>query len=555
MRNYSSKAFIFLFTIVLICPHFTAKGQSNYRDQKILTQVLNDLNARYPSITTLESLVKTDGGEDIWVLTVGKGDVKNHPGLAVVGGVDGIYLTGVELSLRFAEQLLANSEADSISNLLDSITFYILPNVSPDATKQYFSSLKYNRNQNARPTDDDRDGRLNEDGYEDLNEDGMITLVRIKDPKGEWIIHPDDNRVMIKANKNEGEMGNYILISEGIDNDKDSQFNEDGEGGINFNSNMTFQFPHFKPGAGEYPVSEIESRAVLDFLYDQWNIYAVLTFGPSDNLSNPIAYNKAETEQKVITGIFENDAEINAFVSKKYNEITGDKDHTKIMKSSGDLMQWAYFNYGRQSFSTPAFYIPEIKFIQDSASSITIKKPDYDSEINFMRWADSLLNDPFLVEWTSIEHPDYPGRTAEVGGIFPYVRHNPPAVMLDSLSGTHNQFIIFLASLRPKIKVINMNSTLVSKNVFRIEIEVYNEGYLPALSGVGERTKWVKKPKVSIMLNEKQEILSGNLIELLDDLKGDQAKKMSWLINGKGTVKFNVGSPQTGIQNIQVELK
>lgn len=555
MRNYNSKAFSLIFAFLLICLQLTARGQVNYRDQKNLSQILKDLNTQHSNITTLESLVKTETGEDIWILTIGKGDVKNHPGLAIVGGVDGSYLTGVELSLRFAEQLLANSKEDSISNLLDSITFYILPNVSPDATSQYFSSLQYNRNQNGRITDDDRDGRFNEDGFEDLNKDGMITQVRIKDPKGEWMIHPDDSRVMIKANKKEGEMGNYMLISEGIDNDKDKWFNEDGEGGISFNSNMTFQFPHFKTGAGEYPVSEIESRAVLDFLYDQWNIYAVLTFGPSDNLSQPIPYNKAETEQKVLTGLLENDAEINAYVSKRYNEITGDKDHTKMTKSPGDFMQWVYFHYGRQSFSTPAFYIPEIKFIPDSASTITIKKPDYDSDINYLRWADSILQETPFVDWTTIEHPDFPGRITEVGGVFPHARYNAPTDMLDSLSNTHNQFIVFLASLRPRIKVINMNSTLVSKNVFRIEMEVYNEGYLPALSGVGEKTKWIKKPKINIELNEKQEILSGKPVVLLDDLKGDQAKKISWLVNGKGKVKINVGSPQTGIQNLQIELK
>jgi len=530
-------------------------GQVTFRDYKEMSQTLKDLQSKHPSITNLISLTKTQGGNDIWVLEIGKVNSKNQPGLAILGGVDGSYISGPELSLRFAEELLSSSTTDSIRNLLDSVSFYIIPNVSPDASEQYFSDLKYTRNKNSRETDDDRDGRVNEDPYEDLNNDGKITSLRIKDPKGTWITHPDDERVMIPADKKEGEKGQYILITEGVDNDLDKNFNEDGPGGIILNKNLPYKFEHFKPGAGDFPVSEKETKAVLDYLYEKWNVFAVLTFGPSDNLSAPQQFNKSDAEQQVISSILESDATINSFISKKYNEISGEKSHPETRISNGGFLQWAYFHYGRLSFGTPAFYIPEIKVEPDSLESSKKKKEGFNPEVNFMRWADSTLQEEYFLDWTQIQHPDFPDHHVEIGGLYPYVRNNPPTGMLDSISRTHNEFIVWLSSQRPVIEIINVHSKSIGKNLYRLEMDIYNRGYFPALSEIGIKTRWVKKPKISLALDDKQEIISGHPIQLLDTLDGDSGHHLSWLIREKGTVKVEAGAPQTGIQVIEVELK
>jgi hypothetical protein len=554
MRKYK---YLFFISIALFL-HFTSSmvlGQVTYRDYKEMSQTLKDLQSKHPSITKLISLTKTQGGKDIWVLEIGKINSKNQPGLVILGGVDGSYISGPELSLRFAEELLSSSTTDSIGNLLDSVSFYIIPNVSPDASEQYFSDLKYARSKNSRETDDDRDGRLNEDPYEDLNKDGMITSLRIKDPKGTWITHPDDERVMIPADKKEGEKGQYILITEGIDNDLDKNFNEDGPGGIIFNKNLPYKFEHFKPGAGDYPVSEKETKAVLDYLYEKWNVFAVLAFGPSDNLSAPQQFNKSDAEKQVISSILESDATINSFISKKYNEISGEKSHPETRVSNGGFMQWAYFHYGRLSFGTPAFYIPEIKIEPDSLDSSKKKKEGFNPEVNFMRWADSTIQEEYFLDWTKIQHPDFPDHQVEIGGLYPYVRNNPPVGMMDSISRTHNEFIVWLSSQRPVIEIINVHSESIGKNLYRLEMDIYNRGYFPALSEIGIKSRWVKKPKINLTLENGQEIISGRPIQLLDKLDGDSGHHLSWLIREKGIVKVEAGAPQTGLQVIEVELK
>jgi hypothetical protein len=79
------------------------------------------------------------------------------------------------------------------------------------------------------PKDDDRDGLFDEDGYEDLDGDGNICQMRIRDPFGMYRTDPEDPRLMIRVKP--GEQGEWTLLGfEGIDNDGDGRINEDAEG-------------------------------------------------------------------------------------------------------------------------------------------------------------------------------------------------------------------------------------------------------------------------------------------------------------------------------------
>ncbi|MBK7650050.1 MAG: hypothetical protein IPJ20_03840 [Flammeovirgaceae bacterium] len=292
-------------------------ASAQYQTQAQLAQKLKGLETSSSGSAKLQSITKTASGKDIWLMEIGSGDRAAHPAIAVVGGVEGSHLFSQELAVGFIEKLLG-SKTDSIKNLLSTTTFYVFPNMSPDASEQYFATLKYERSGNASATDDDRDGKINEDGFEDLNGDGLITMIRVEDPTGKWKTHPADARIMTQANAEKGERGNYLLYTEGIDNDKDGSFNEDGEGGIHFNKSLSFDFPYFTPGAGEHPVSELENRALLDLLYDKPNVFSVVTFGPANNLSESWKYERSKTTMRVITGILENDAKVNKFVSDLY---------------------------------------------------------------------------------------------------------------------------------------------------------------------------------------------------------------------------------------------
>jgi hypothetical protein len=538
----------FALCFLLLAGTIAAQDYSNYAEQNNRLQALVKA---YPTLSSLSSLTKTNGGKDIWLLTIGTGKTESKPAIAVVGGTEGSHLLGTELAIGFAESLLKGSGTDSIKNLLAKTTYYVFPNMSPDAMEQYFSKLKYERTGNATETDDDRDGKLNEDGYDDLDGNGKITLMRVESPLGEYKLHPDDPRVLIKADLTKGEKGKYLLLTEGIDNDKDGQLNEDGEGGIAFNKNLTYHHVPFAPGAGDFPVSEKESRALLDFLYDAFNVYALVSFGSNNNLSTPIPYNAASAQQRILAGYLEPDAKVNSIVSELYNKVTGSKDAPKTAPAGGDILSWGYFHYGRYSFSTPGWWVPKAK--PDTAKkekAFTIEDPT----ANYLRWAAQQGITNTFTNWKAIEHPDYPNQKVEVGGIDPFVLINPPYKLTADIVKKHTEFLVKLAGQQPEIDIINLKTEKLSSGLTRISLDVINKGGLSTHSKLGERSYFLKKLKVAVNTVDKQQVVGGRKITLLSSLDAASAQSFSWLIKGTGKLLIEVGCPTAGVKNVEVTL-
>ena len=136
------------------------QAQADYSNYSQQASRLSKLSRDYPQLVKLKSITKTVGGKDIWMLTMGTGNTESKPAIAIAGGIEGNHLLGTELAIGFAEKLLLGSNTDSIKTLLGKTTFYVFPNMSPDAMEQYFASLKYERQGNAVQTDDDRDGKI-----------------------------------------------------------------------------------------------------------------------------------------------------------------------------------------------------------------------------------------------------------------------------------------------------------------------------------------------------------------------------------------------------------
>ncbi len=542
---------------MFMAPLTSVMGQ--YQDHSQISKKIEALGRQYPDLCSVKSLIKTAGGKDIWLITIGTGTRDSKPGVAVVGGVDGKYLIGRELAFGFAESILKNSSENDIRELLSKITFYVIPDVSPDASDQFFSGLKYERSQNSRTTDEDRDFLYDEDPCEDLNKDGLITLIRIKDPAGNFIESDEDKRVMVTADISKGQTGNYLVYSEGTDNDKDGRFNEDGPGGVNFNRNLTYNYEEFGPNAGLYPVSEPETRAVVDFLYDRFNIYMVFSFGPQDNLGQPMkaserpgatqdqAQNQPpeqgmmRRERGRITSILKTDELINKLVSDKYHEITGFKGAPSAISDQGNFMEWAYFHYGRYSFSTPGWWL-------------TVEKGK-SAEAAFLKFADKINMKDAFVPWTPIVHPDFPGKTVEVGGIKPFAVINPPQDTIGDLISLHYKFITAISAMHPELEFLDIKIEDAGENIFRLSLKVHNKGLFATNTEIGEPNIWTRIMRLSVEPSGGQTILSGLKVQRVQRLQGDESAEFSWLISGKGRVGINAGAANVGQVITSIELK
>lgn len=545
------KSRIFYLFFLVLSFGATAQVQSDYSNEAVLTKRIKTLTDKYPQLVKSRLLTQTLSGNNIWMLTIGSGKPDTKPAIAVVGGVEGRHLLGVEMAVGFAEKLLALSAQDSIKSLLNQQTFYIFPNMSPDATSQYAAALKMERSGNAKETDDDRDGRLNEDDADDLDGNGKITWMRIQDPTGKYKINPDDPRTLILADPAKGESGKYLLFPEGSDNDKDGLINEDGKGGIAFNKNSSYNHKPFLQGAGEYPVSEKENRALFDFLYDAFNIYAVVTFGPVNNLSTPVQFNAPGVAKRVISSWYETDVKANALVSERYNKITKTKDAPKAQAENGDFSQWGYFHYGRLSFSTPGWWVP--KTLPDTARKEK-KFVNDDPVASYLRWATGQGITNTFSSWKEVKHPDFPEQIVEVGGIDPFVLINPPYKMVDDIVTKHADFLIGLAKMAPKLELVNLKTEKIGDGLTRITMNLLNSGELPTYTGVGDRSYFLKKIVVKVNTEGSQSVVSGRKTQSIESIQGKDFKELTWLIQGKGKLTIEAGSPTTGSAAVNVTL-
>lgn len=581
---------ILTLTLSLFVLYGSAGAQNKYNDHRSLVRSADALSKKQPDLCTMKSLGRSPGGKEIIVLTIGTGKKDDKPGIAVLGGIDGSHLLGRELALGFAQHLLKNSDEPETKNLLNKVTFYVIPDVNPDASDQFFQALRYERDVNSRPVDDDRDFVTDEDPYEDLNSDGLISLIRVTDPTGKFTMSSEDERIMVEADLSKGQKGSFLVYSEGIDNDKDGKFNEDGPGGVSFNRNLTYNYEEYGAGAGMHAVSEPESQAVLDFLYDHFNIYATFAFGPQDNLNQSArpgaerggtGQSAAQTssqdqmqmppmmtgfppagtfqtrsqipaaaagsirtmmrQNRKITSVLKPDETIIKLVSDKYRGITGVKGSPPNRQTPGNFMEWSYFHYGRYSFSTPAWWFPVDR--------------DGNPDVSFLKFAaENNIGDVF-VPWKEIKHPDFPGKKVEAGGIKPFATLNPPENMLNELIEKNSSFILEIAGMHPEPELLDINVEDRGENIYRLTLKVHNKGLFATCTAAGERNLYTRMMLLKLETSGNQKLLSGQKVQRIQRLEGDQSAEFSWLISGKGAVTISAGAVNTGTVTAKTELK
>lgn len=547
---------------VVITGGLQTAGQ--YRDHATMNRELAALAKANPSVCEYKSLVKSAGGKEIYLLTIGTGEKNSKPGIAVVGGVEGSYLLGREIAAGFARNIINNAGTAEIKALLDKVTFYVMPDVSPDASDQFFAALKYERNWNNRQVDLDRDFKTGEDPFEDLNGDGFITMIRVHDPSGTLIDSPDDPRLMVQADFSRGQKGKYIIYTEGIDNDGDGAFNEDGDGGVNFNNNWTYNYQEFGRYAGMHAVSEPETKAVADFLYDQWNIFAVVAFGPQDNLTQTRssgggagagaaaafqaqgartatgAATTAPADRNTMS-VGRTDEVINRIISEKYIAATAAKGSPSSPSARGNFMEWAYFHYGRYSYSTPGWW-PAIERGRNA-------------EAAFLKYAeDNNLGDVF-VPWTEIKHAGFPGKKVEVGGFKPYAMINPPADKVQGIVEANYKFLTEIAALRPDVQITDLKVENTGGDIFRLSLKVVNNGLFPTMAEIASPNRFVRVPRVTLTIEPKQTVITGTKVQQMRRLEGNSSSEYTWLIRGKGAVSIKAGDIACGIATVKTDLK
>ncbi len=594
MKFKTSPFFLFLF-LFFLASTFSRAGTNKvrYHTNGQLKAAFERLQNQFPKLVHVETLAKTRGGEPILAIRVGEGTPKeldSRPGILVVGSVEGNHLVGSEVVLGVVQNLAQEfGRVDSVTALLRTRTVYTIPRLNPEGAAYYFKEVKWEHPWNNTPTDEDHDGLTDEDGPEDLNGDHLITLMRVKDPEGEFLSDAKNPELLRKADPAKGEVGMYKVYLEGKDSDGDGKYNEDGKGGVNIDWNFPQEYPAFKVGAGAYMESEPETRAISKFLFDHRNIGIALTYCLHDNLVHPPRPNRAVSTRKKpessgrrwgfssgpVKTIQKDDLSFFQSLSAVYRKIAKipPKAEPVVVNDGGkgSLYKWVYFQAGIPSLATSLMLLPEGKARRakrDSLKANPLKRRRVsESQVRPKAGKDELSADRKwlsyfkrtgergFVPWKPFRHPQL--GLVEIGGFAPFARTNPPATAIPDLVPGQTAFWMYLLKSLPHIEVQNLQVKKKGDRVYKISLVIRNAGKFPTSTAHGAKTRLVRPVLVKIFL-KKGQLLTGNKVVFVPRLLGSGgSKKVEWLVTapaGSG-ITIQVLSQYSGSFSKQIVLR
>jgi len=518
-----------------------------------IEKICRDIVKSYPRLAKLESIGKSVGGRDIWVLTItdfSKGDANRKPAMWVDGNIHGNEIQGSEMSLYIAWYLTEMFASNRfIQELLEQKTFYIAPTINPDG-RAYFTETPGALRSGILPLDNDRDGVDDEDEAQDLNGDGFITQMRKKNPNGQYIADPKYPNRLIPTP--EGFQGEYDLIgTEGIDQDGDGRVNEDGIGGYDPNRDWGHNWqPNFiQSGALKYPFSLPESRAVRDFIMAHPNIAGAQSFHNFGGqfLSPPGAEGDRDKLSRADIAVYE-------AIGKKGEEIVPDYSFYVLYKDLytvyGGEIDWTVFGRGIFTFSNELW------------TSAMMYRGKYKGDAAAMAYEfdkTMLFYDSF-VEWKEFDHPQY-GKI-EIGG---FKKNSParlhPGFLLEGDAHRNAAFVILHAYSTPHLTVSNVTEKNISGGYREITAEITNQRIIPTHSSYDvqnkiERPDWVSitGPQVlagmimqNVYTNQSTEQKVNPSKLAVNNIPGRSTVIVRWIVRGNQKYTITVDSAKGGL--------
>ncbi|GBE27247.1 carboxypeptidase T precursor [bacterium BMS3Bbin03] len=544
----------------------------HYYDYPELTQALKDLAASYPEFLKLNSIGKSYQGRDIWEMTINNpktGDEFGKPAMYIEANVHGNEVQGGEVCLYTIQFLMENyGKIPNITDLMNRRVFYILPTVNPDGRAWWFEHPNTMNSSRGiqRPWDDDNDGLYDEDGYDDIDGDGEILMMRKKVPYGNYKQDPNDPRIMVRVKP--GEKGDYILLGyEGIDNDGDGRINEDPPGGYDPNRNwpgMDWQPNYVQHGSGEFPLSNPESFAVTQFLLKHPNIAGVQSFHNSGGM---ILRGPGSKQVKYPW----DDIRVYNYIGKTGEKILPFYRYMVIFKdlytARGSFVAFTYetlgiFSFTNELWSSKQYYDKAgQKNEPRNASAGRENRLKYDDRVDFGR---------YFVEWKPFHHPAY--GDIELGGWRKMTNRINPPYTLPELCHRNMAFTLFHAGQMPLISISNTEIQKLGKNTYRLYVSVANDRSIPTISGQASRHHLFRPDLLTISGKNLRVISAGEVkdkwlnrivpvearperIVLQNGIPGLSQRTFQWIVEGSGAAVITLDAVKGGKVKKQLLLK
>ncbi|HNS22629.1 MAG TPA: M14 family metallopeptidase [Sedimentisphaerales bacterium] len=528
---------------------------NRFYDHAGLADILARLHQAFPDLTKLYSLGKSTEGRDLWCIEVTARNVGNpnrKPGMYVDGNIHGNEVQAGEMVVYTAWYLCHQyGRLDRVTSLLDDYVFYLVPMVNPDGRDFWLADRNgaLAGRTGSTPIDNDRDGVADEDDCDDLDGDGCIAMMRIKDPQGREKPHPDyPQYMMVRARPDEP--GEYTVLGwEGIDNDGDGRINEDGRGGYDLNRNWAWDWQpaYVQHGAMDYPFSQPETRAVADFVLAHPNIAACQCYHNCGGMILRGPGREGGEMKESDARLLRNIAEQGEKILPYYRSMICWQD---LYTTWGDEDTWFYGARGVLSY-TCEMWTSQNLYKTDG-------DPSREQEAEFIRHV--LLGDG-VVTWRPYEHPTY--GQIEIGGLKKEWGRLPPSFLLEEELHRNMAFAVYHAGMMPRLRIADVAVEPLGNRLYKIWMTIENDRPMPTRTGQ-DRDHHINPPDLVSVRGSDLRVLSSGLVTdrffkqvqaveyrpervELDTIDGMDATRVQFIVQGSGSFTVTVDSAKGGL--------
>jgi murein tripeptide amidase MpaA len=553
---------------------------NHYFTNAELERLYQEWSAQYPELLQIVTIGESYEKSPIRLLILtntATGPDLEKPAVWIDANIHATEITGNTTALKIAHTLLEGYGKEAqITRLLDQAVYYILPRVNPDGAALALADRPRYIRSGVRPYPwQEKEEGLHE---QDVDNDGRILQMRLADPNGDWKVSELDPRLMQKREPHEHGGAYYRLLSEGLIEDYDGfQIKAARQPeGLDFNRNFPFEWrtEGQQSGAGPYPASEAEIRAMVDFIASHPNINIAVTYHTFSRVILRSYSTKADDEMETQDlWVYQKIGEIGSKLTgyRCVSTFHDFKYHPKEV-TTGAFDDWMFDHFGAYAFTIELWDLADEAGIKERKFIEWHREHPHEQDLQILKWADENGGPEAYVDWYEFNHPQL-GKVELGGWNFMYTWRNPPHAHLAAEAERNTPFALALGDLLPRLTLHHLEVKPLSGNQYHLNLVVENAGFLPSFTSLqGKNRKAVRPVRAELELPDGVTLVDGRRKLELGYLEGrsnkldvsaiwtecdtDHRARAEWTLHGQpgATVTVHVLSERAGSLHRQVVL-